>query len=75
MIKMTRSYHARWRSIGKELGIDTSTLDAVDEDRKAVWEKLLEVLKVWLKNTRVATRGTLRKALHSSLVTDTSRGM
>ena len=65
IIDLTWSHRAKWRLIGTKLGIDTSTLDAIDEDDKKVEHCLINLIDVWLKAGSKSTRADITDALRS----------
>ena len=63
------NYHARWRSIGVELGIDTVMLNAIEADYRKVEDCLREMINVWLKRISPRpTRSAMKAALQSERV-------
>ena len=66
IIDLAWPHRARWKLIGTELGIDTGTLDAIDENNKKVEGCLTELVTTWLRNTKLRpTRATLTAVLSS----------
>ena len=51
ILDVTWPYRARWRLIGTQLGVDTGTLDAIDENNKKVEGCLTELITGWLRKT------------------------
>ena len=49
IIHLAWDYRARWRFIGRELGIDEGTLEAIAVDEITVDECLSRVITTWLK--------------------------
>ena len=63
------NYHARWRFIGKELGIDTGTLDTIEADYGQVEDCLREMITIWLeRDSPRPTRSAMKAALQSKRV-------
>ena len=68
VLDWTWDYRANWTIIGIELGIDTSTLDAIGKNNHhKVEDCLVQMLGTWLRGK--ATRSAMTKALQSSKVT------
>ena len=60
---------AKWRFIGIELGIDVSTLDAIDHVKKKAEDCLSELIVEWLRRSDPRpTRRAMAKALKSPSV-------
>lgn len=69
VLDQTWSYRALWKLIGIELGIDTGTLDAIDENNKKVESCLTELITGWLRNTKPRpTRAAIISVLSSKKV-------
>lgn len=72
---MTWNYRSAWRFIGNELGVDSTTLDAIDADHKTAADCLTSLLKHWLYGDKILpTRSALTKALQSQSVVDAYEG-
>ena len=65
IIDLTQPHCAKWRLIGTKLGIDTSTLDAIDEDNDKVIDCLLGLIHVRLRSAELLTRADITDALRS----------
>lgn len=64
-------YRAKWNLIGVQLGLTTSTLDAIDVEHRKVADALLEVIKHWLRQTSPKpTRTALTMAIVSKCLTE-----
>jgi hypothetical protein len=61
-------YRARWKFIGIELHVSTSTLDAIEKDCRTVDDCLLRMIKDWLRNSPRPTREIIKVALRSKHV-------
>ena len=69
IIDLTWPYRASWKLIGIELGIDSGTLDAINENNKKVEGCLTELITSWLKNTEpTPTRAAITAVLKSEKV-------
>ena len=65
------NYRARWKFVGVELGIDTSTLDAIEKDYKMVDDCLLRMINGWLRSNQPRpTREAIRVALRSKCISN-----
>ena len=63
-------YRAKWRFIGITLGIDASTLDAIETDNTEVEGCLTKVITTWLRGVNPRpTRSAMKAALRSKQVT------
>ena len=70
MIDQTWEYRVRWKFIGIELGVDEHTLDAIEANHpRNVDDCLREMICGWLITSR-PTRGAMRVALQSKLVSN-----
>ena len=66
VLNLMWDYRSRWRFIGIELGIDVSTLDAIDKDFRKADDCLTELITKWLRCTNPKpTRNAIAKALES----------
>ena len=69
VLNLMWDYRSRWRFIGIELGIDMSTLDAIDRDYRKADDCLTELITKWLRRTNPKpTRSAIAKALESQSV-------
>ena len=69
IIDLTWPYRASWKLIGIKLGIDSGTLDAINENNKKVEGCLTELITSWLKNTEpTPTRAAITAVLKSEKV-------
>ena len=69
VLNLMWDYRSRWRFIGIELGIDVSTLDAIDRDFRKADDCLTELITKWLRCTNPKpTRNAIAKALESRSV-------
>ena len=65
ILDLTWPHRASWKLIGIELGIDTGTLDAIEEDYRKVGDRLTELISTWLRDinprpTRAAITAVLK---------------
>ena len=73
IINLAWDYRANWKFIGRELGIDAGTLDAIERDRRDVsGDCLPNVINEWLRNNPRPTRGAILAVLHSGHVSETT---
>ena len=72
IIDLTWDYRARWRFIGRELGIDEGTLEAIAVDERKVDDRLSRVITTWLKKIKPKpTQSAIMAALKSEHVSGT----
>ena len=66
MITLAWDYRANWRFIGRNLGIDAGTLDAIEANHNNVEDCLTDVINKWLRNNKPRpTRGAISAVLQS----------
>ena len=66
IITLAWDYRASWRFIGRNLGIDAGTLDAIEENRRKVGDRLTDVINLWLRSNKPRpTRGAICAVLQS----------
>ena len=69
VLELAWDHRARWRFIGIELGIAQGDLDAINADHRNVDDRLMEVIKIWLRNLKPKpTRSVIKAALRSERV-------
>ena len=69
VLNLMWDYRSRWKFVGIELGIDVSTLDAIDKDYRKADDCLTELITKWLRRTNPKpTRSAIAKALESQSV-------
>lgn len=62
-------YRARWKLIGIQLGIDTSTLDVIEKDNHDSEDRLVKLISRWLHgNKPKPTRNAMASAVQSQQV-------
>ena len=76
IIELVWDYRARWRFIGREVGIDEGTLEAIAVDERTVDGRLSRVVTTWLKKINPEpTRSAILAALKSERVSPTGAEM
>ena len=69
MLDLTWDYRSRWRLIGIQIGIDVSTLDALEKDHKKAEDCLTGLISHWLRGRSPRpTRIAMLEALNSRSV-------
>ena len=69
IIDLAWDYRARWKFIGREVGIDEGTLEAIAMDERTVDDRLSRVITIWLKKINPKpTRSAIIAALKSERV-------
>ena len=69
VLNLMWDFRSRWKFVGIELGIDMSTLDAIDRDYRKADDCLTELITKWLRRTNPKpTRSAITKALESHSV-------
>ena len=66
LLDLLWDYRSKWNLLGIQLGIDDSTLEAIDMDQRKTENALVEVIKKWLRRVDPRpTRSALTMALQS----------
>jgi len=62
------NYAVAWETIGIGVGLEEGTLDQIDADYSRVANKCTQMLKVWLRKDKNASRAKIFRVINSPAV-------